>query len=161
MENLEFIDYSKKVILLKITLLFLKKEYGEGGGGVRNYENLDEWHNAKGIRLTLGLKENAPETLLTWSKVEKRIKELVNADIYLNSNEKEEYQKWLNEEYENQKWMYDARINPDQKQVAIDEENQDIQNIEKNYKLSNGNYFHFHTNDEGYYYEIYNTLEQK
>ena len=28
-------------------------------------------------------------------------------------------------------------------------------NIEKNYKLSNGNYFHFHTNDEGYYYAIY------
>ncbi len=109
-------------------ITFLKKEYGEGGGGVRNYENLDEWHNAKGIRLTFGLKENAPETLLTWSKVEKRIKELVNADIYLNSNEKEEYQKWLNEEYENQKWMYDARINPDQKQVAVDEENQDIQN---------------------------------
>lgn len=139
-------------------ITFLKKEYGEGGGGVRNYENLDEWHNAKGIRLTFGLKENARETLLTWSKVEKRIKELVNADIYLNSNEKEEYQKWLNEEYENQKWMYDARINPDQKQVAIDEENQDIQNIEKNYKLSNGNYFHFHTNDEGYYYEIYNNF---
>ena len=109
-------------------ITFLKKEYGEGGGGVRNYENLDEWHNAKGIRLTFGLKENAPETLLTWSKVEKRIKELVNADIYLNSNEKEEYQKWLNEEYENQKWMYDSRINPAQKQVAIDEENQDIQN---------------------------------
>ena len=139
-------------------ITFLKKEYGEGGGGVRNYENLDEWHNAKGIRLTFGLKENAPETLLTWSKVEKRIKELVNADIYLNSNEKEEYQKWLNEEYENQKWMYDARINTDQKQVAIDEENQDIQNIEKNYKLSNGNYFHFHTNDEGYYYAIYNNF---
>ena len=54
--------------------------------------------------------------------------------------------------------MYDARINTDQKQVAIDEENQDIQNIEKNYKLSNGNYFHFHTNDEGYYYEIYNNF---
>ena len=139
-------------------IIFLKKEYGEGGGGVRNYENLDEWHNAKGIRLTFGLKENAPETLLTWSKVEKRIKELVNADIYLNSNEKEEYQKWLNEEYENQKWMYEARINPDQKQVVVDEENQDIQNIEKNYKLSNGNYFHFHTNDEGYYYAIYNNF---
>ncbi|MFR5765333.1 MAG: SNF2-related protein [Clostridia bacterium] len=54
--------------------------------------------------------------------------------------------------------MYDARINTDQKQVAIDEENQDIQNIEKNYKLSNGNYFHFHTNDEGYYYAIYNNF---
>lgn len=67
-------------------IAFLKKEYGDGGGGVRNYENLDEWHNAKGIKLTFGLKENVPELLLTWSKVEKRIKELVNADIYLNSD---------------------------------------------------------------------------
>ena len=114
-------------------ITFLKKEYGEGGGGVRNYKNLDEWHNAKGIRLTFGLKENAPETLLTWSKVEKRIKELVNADIYLNSNEKEEYQKWLNEEYENQKWMYNARINPDQKQLKAMAEY--IRHTEKYYIL--------------------------
>lgn len=139
-------------------ITFLKKEYGEGGGGVRNYENLDEWHNAKGIKLTFGLKENAPETLLTWSKVERRIKELVNADIYLNSDEKEEYKKWLNDEYESEKWMYDTRINPDQKQVVINEEAQDIQNIEKNYRLSDGNYFHFHTNEDGYYYAIYNNF---
>ncbi len=33
--------------------------------------------------------------------------------------------------------------------------NIDISNLEKNYKLSNGNYFHFHTNEEGYYYSIY------
>lgn len=106
-------------------IAFLKKEYGEGGSGVRNYENLDEWHNAKGIKLTFGFKENAPELLLTWSKVEKRLKELVNADIYLNSNEKEEYQKWLNEEYESEKWMYDARINPEKEQVISQDEKQD------------------------------------
>ena len=29
------------------------------------------------------------------------------------------------------------------------------ENINKNYKLRNGNYFHLHTNEEGYYYEIY------
>jgi N12 class adenine-specific DNA methylase len=108
-------------------IAFLKKEYGEGGSGVRNYENLDEWHNAKGIKLTFGLKENAPELLLTWSKVEKRLKELVNADIYLNSNEKEKYQKWLNEEYESEKWMYDARINPEKEQVISQDEKQDVQ----------------------------------
>lgn len=33
-----------------------------------------------------------------------------------------------------------------------------IQQIERNYRLSNGNYFHFHTNDEGYYYAIYNNF---
>ncbi len=27
--------------------------------------------------------------------------------------------------------------------------------MEKNYKLSDGKYFHFHTNEEGYYYAIY------
>ncbi len=139
-------------------ITFLKKEYGEGGGGVIGYENLHEWHSAKGIKLTWGLKDNAPETLLTWSKVEKRLKELISSDTYFNNAEKEEYEKWINEEYENEKWMYDARINPEQKQVVINEENQDIQNIEKNYKLSNGNYFHFHTNDEGYYYAIYNNF---
>lgn len=54
--------------------------------------------------------------------------------------------------------MYDARINPEKEQVIYQDKKQDIQNIEKNYKLSNGNYFHFHTNDEGYYYAIYNNF---
>lgn len=30
----------------------------------------------------------------------------------------------------------------------------------ENYRLSNGEYFHFHTNDEGYYYEIYDNKGQ-
>ena len=30
-----------------------------------------------------------------------------------------------------------------------------IKQYDKNYKLKNGNYFHFHTNEEGYYYAIY------
>lgn len=102
-------------------ITFIKKEYGEGGGNARNYENLNEWYNAKGIKLTFGLKENAPELLLTWNKVEKRIGELVKSDLYLNSDEKEKYRKWLNEEYENEKWMYDARINPEQKQNVVNE----------------------------------------
>ena len=61
-------------------ITFLKKEYGDGGGHVSNYDNLFEQHNSKGIKLSYGLKDNAPELLLTWSKVEKRIKELVNTD---------------------------------------------------------------------------------
>ena len=32
---------------------------------------------------------------------------------------------------------------------------EDITNIDKNYKLNDGRYFHFHTNEEGYYYDIY------
>lgn len=32
-----------------------------------------------------------------------------------------------------------------------------IENFEINYELSDGTYFHFHTNEEGYYYSIYNS----
>ena len=106
-------------------IAFIKKEYGEGGGGVSVYENLHEWHNAKGIKLTWGLKDNAPETLLTWSKVEKRLKELISSNRYFNNAEKEEYKKWLNEEYENEKWMYDTRINTDKEQVIYQDEKQE------------------------------------
>lgn len=110
-------------------ITFLKKEYGEGGGGVRGYENLHEWHSAKGIKLTWGLKDNAPETLLTWSKVEKRLNELISSDTYFNSAEKDEYEKWLNEEYESEKWMYDARINPEKEQVIYQDKKQDMNNV--------------------------------
>ena len=48
--------------------------------------------------------------------------------------------------------MFDRVFNDDK---SKDTEEIDIQNIDKNYKLKNGNYFHFHTNEEGYYYEIY------
>ena len=109
-------------------ITFLKKEYGEGGGGVRGYENLHEWHSAKGIKLTWGLKDNVPETLLTWSKVEKRLNELISSNRYFDSDEKEEYKKWLNEEYESEKWMYDARINPEKEQVIYQDKKQDMNN---------------------------------
>ena len=32
---------------------------------------------------------------------------------------------------------------------------EDTTNIDKNYKLNDGRYFHFHTNEDGYYYDIY------
>ena len=121
-------------------IAFIKKEYGEGGGGVSGYENLHEWHNAKGIKLTWGLKDNAPETLLTWSKVEKRLKELISSNRYFNNVEKEEYEKWLNDEYENEKWMYDTRINPDKEQVIYQDEKQEqVETIEEkiNYHIEN------------------------
>lgn len=50
--------------------------------------------------------------------------------------------------------MFDRIFNDDKS----NEEKIDIQNIDKNYKLKNGNYFHFHTNEEGYYYAIYDKL---
>ena len=136
-------------------IAFLKKEYGDGGGSVYNHDNLFEFHSAKGIKLSYGLKDNAPELLLTWNKVEKRLKELVNTDTYLNSDEKEKYQKWLNEDYENEKWMYEQIVNPNNDVILSKEKITNNLAIGKNYKLSNNQYFHFHKNEEGYYYSIY------
>lgn len=214
---------------------FLKNEYGTGGGSVSGNEELDVWYDSKGIRITKGFGENAPEILLTWNKVEKRIGELIKENRFLNEKEKSEYEKWLKEDYENEKWMlnrdneqvieqddeekidieeiseeiekiykYDIgttvyfganeyeitkiaddyisivdksfpllskdidkeqfeqmlKDNPFNENLLVEKEDNTInqENIEKNYKLSNGNYFHFHTNEEGYYYAIYNEV---
>lgn len=72
---------------------FLKKEYGEGGWSPNHFD-LSEWHNAKGILLTKGHEDNAPSLLLSWYDVEKRIRQLISDDRYLNDKEKEEYLKW-------------------------------------------------------------------
>ena len=68
-----------------------------------------------------------------------------------NDEEKIKYQEWLENDYEKEKWMLDRGL----KENTNDFIDISSINIEKNYKLSNGNYFHFHTNDEGYYYAIY------
>ena len=65
---------------------FLKDEYGIGGrypaiAGT----DIDESHDGKGITLTKG----STKTVLSWPKVQKRIGELIAADRYLNSREKE------------------------------------------------------------------------
>jgi hypothetical protein len=70
---------------------FLKKEYGTGGRyPVLVGTHIDEWHDGKGITLTRG-KITGPDTkiILPWTKVQKRIGELIAADRYLNNKEKE------------------------------------------------------------------------
>lgn len=70
---------------------FLKKEYGtEGRIPVVINSGLDEWHDGKGIAISRGRSEIVnPDLLLSWAKVQKRIGELIAADRYLNSKEKE------------------------------------------------------------------------
>ena len=125
----------------KENIVFLKQEYGIGGGSNigGDFEGIGYWQDSKGITLNKGYGDNAPKLILSWNKVEKRIKELISLDRYLTTEEKEEYKKWINEN-----------------DSVIDIVNNE--HIEKNYKLSNGNYFHFHTNEEGYYYSIYNEV---
>lgn len=88
---------------------FLKKEYGEGGWSP-NYFNLSESHNAKGILLTKGHEDNAPSLLLSWYDVEKRIRQLISDDRYLNEREKEEYIKWQEEKATNKEDTSELKV---------------------------------------------------
>ncbi len=70
---------------------FLKREYGIGGRShaLRSADHSWEDHNGKGIKLTKGsLMSPDAEILLTWSRVAKRIGELITIDRYLSEAEK-------------------------------------------------------------------------
>ncbi|MBQ9720732.1 MAG: helicase, partial [Oscillospiraceae bacterium] len=72
---------------------FLKKEYGTGGAyPAIEASRLDEWHDTNGISIRRGSGHDGKNAvLLRWNKIEKRIGELIAADRYLSSAEKEEY----------------------------------------------------------------------
>ena len=131
---------------------FLKKEFNYyGTNGVKGLEGIwVEYSPGKGLKLS---KSNSEDNMqVNWATIEKRIGELISLDRYFTSEEKENYQNWLENEYEDEKWMFDSAFKEDK---ITDKDKLTIENIEKNYKLTNGNYFHFHTSEEGYYYSIY------
>ena len=74
-------------------IAFLKNEYGIGGAyPAISGRNLDESHDAKGIKISRGrISQPDAELLLRWNKVEKRIGELIRADRYLSQAEKDDY----------------------------------------------------------------------
>lgn len=77
---------------------FLKDEYGVGGCfPVLVGTNISEEHDSKGIKLTKGIGNKNPSVNLSWVEVEKRLKQLIALDRYLNPKEKEHYPKWLEE----------------------------------------------------------------
>lgn len=142
----------KRSLSAKENIIFLKHEYGIGGSSSA-YSGADfgQEHDSKGIKLYKGYKDDRVELLINWSNVEQRLKEIIRLDRYFNDEEKIKYQEWLENDYEKEKWMIDRGL----KENTNDFIDISSINIEKNYKLNNGNYFHFHTNDEGYYYAIY------
>ena len=78
---------------------FLKQEYGWGGSSsihIGTQIGID--YDGKGIKLHRGYENDAPKITIPWHKVEKRISELIKADRYLNSKEKEAYPNWLKEQ---------------------------------------------------------------
>ena len=80
---------------------FLKDEYGWGGSyPVITGAGIDENHDGKGILISKGIGDDKPHIRLTWTQVEKRIKELIRLDRYLNPKEKEIYPQWLEKQEE-------------------------------------------------------------
>jgi N12 class adenine-specific DNA methylase/adenine-specific DNA methylase len=74
-------------------IAFLKDEYGIGGAyPAIPGRQLDENHDGKGIKISRGsIMHPDAEVLLSWKKIEKRIGELISADLYLSRAEKEHY----------------------------------------------------------------------
>lgn len=72
---------------------YLKKVYGIGGRSADEFGNSMDY-NSKGILLSRGYEDNSPKYLLNWLQAEKRIRQLISDDRYLNNKEKEEYKKW-------------------------------------------------------------------
>jgi len=136
-------------------ITFLKYEYGIGGASsINGFEGIGIEFDSKGIKLYRGYKDDRKELLLNWNKVEKRIKELIIADRYLFADEVDKFFEWEQNEYPNQKWMFEKALNKNTN-TSKDDEIIDINNLDKNYRLKDGKIFHFHTNEEGYYYSIY------
>ena len=84
----------------KSNIDFLKKEYGTGGGthyfpdGTQGHT----WHDGKGIAIEKYGSSANPNLVLSWAKVEKRLRELIKNDRYLNEKEKDHYADYLESE---------------------------------------------------------------
>ena len=76
---------------------FLKNEYGTGGGthifpdGFRGHS----WHDSKGLAINRNGTYTNHDLVLKWSQVEKRLRELIKDNRYLNPKEKDHYADYL------------------------------------------------------------------
>ena len=81
----------------KTNIEFLKKEYGTGGGTHIFPDGTQggRWADSKGIAIEKQGSYTEPDLRLSWSKVEKRLRELIKNDRYLNPKEKDHYADYL------------------------------------------------------------------
>lgn len=84
----------------KSNIDFLKKEYGTSSGthyfpdGTQGHA----WYDGKGIAIEKYGSSANPDLVLSWAKVEKRLRELIKNDRYLNEKEKDHYADYLESE---------------------------------------------------------------
>ena len=76
---------------------FLKREYGTGGFFVDFSDGTEGyvWYSGKGISIDRDGISTEHDLVLSWSKVEKRLRELVKDNRYLNPKEKDHYADYL------------------------------------------------------------------
>lgn len=102
----------EKSLSAKENVDFLKDEYGWGGSyPVITGTGIDEQHNGKGILISNGIGDDKPHIRLNWNQVEKRIKELIRLDRYLNPKEQEIYPQWLEKQEERRAELAEEKRN--------------------------------------------------
>ena len=76
---------------------FLKNEYGTGGGTYIFPDGFSghSWHDSKGLAIDRNGTYTNHDLVLKWSQVEKRLRELIKDNRYLNPKEKEHYADYL------------------------------------------------------------------
>ena len=76
---------------------FLKNEYGTGGGTHIFPDGFSghSWHGSKGLAIDRNGTYTNHDLVLKWSQVEKRLRELIKDNRYLNPKEKEHYADYL------------------------------------------------------------------
>jgi len=81
----------------KSNIAFLKKEYGTGSSHVTFSDGTEgyAWHDGKGISIDRHGISTEHDLILTWAKVEKRLRELIKDSRYLNAKEKDHYADFL------------------------------------------------------------------
>ena len=76
---------------------FLKNEYGTGGGTHIFPDGFSghSWHDSKGLAIDRNGTYTNHDLVLKWSQVEKRLRELIKDNRYLNPKEKDHYADYL------------------------------------------------------------------
>ena len=76
---------------------FLKNEYGTGGGTYIFPDGFSghSWHDSKGLAIDRNGTYTNHDLVLKWSQVEKRLRELIKDNFYLNPKEKDHYADYL------------------------------------------------------------------